>query len=140
LGARAASAALVAGLGCCAGAGASGASAGFGGWMRVLCRRRFDAVSVCIWTKARTSCMGLEEEPSMVPPPFEHKVRSSVACRLISFRNVAIALPDAVLEFWVDHDHAIGVVSFGSEPGFEQLLITAAQSIFQIQKRQTGSL
>ena len=31
-------------------------------------------------------------------------------------------------------------VSFGSEPGFEQLLITAAQSIFQIQKRQTGSL
>ena len=28
---------------------------------------------------------------------------------------------------------------FGSDPGFEQLSATAAQSIFQIQKRQTGS-
>ena len=31
-------------------------------------------------------------------------------------------------------------VSFGSDPGFEQLSATAAQSIFQIQKSQTGSL
>ena len=31
-------------------------------------------------------------------------------------------------------------VSFGSDPGFEQLRCAAAQSIFQIQKRQTGSL
>ena len=29
---------------------------------------------------------------------------------------------------------------FGFDPRFEQLLITAAQSIFQIQKGQTGSL
>ena len=29
---------------------------------------------------------------------------------------------------------------FGSDPGFEQLSRTAAQSIFQIQKGQTGSL
>ena len=29
---------------------------------------------------------------------------------------------------------------FGFDPGFEQLLITAAQNIFQIQKGQTGSL
>ena len=31
-------------------------------------------------------------------------------------------------------------VSFGSDPGFEQLPPAAAQSIFQIQKSQTGSL
>ena len=31
-------------------------------------------------------------------------------------------------------------VSFGSDPGFEQPWPRAAQSIFQIQKRQTGSL
>ena len=40
--------------------------------------------------------------------------------------------------FWVDR--AIGVGSFGSEPGFEQLLITAAQSIFQIEKSHSASL
>ena len=44
----------------------------------------------------------------------------------------------AILEFWVDR--AIGVGSFGSEPGFEQLRCAAAQSIFQIQKSQTGTL
>ena len=32
------------------------------------------------------------------------------------------------------------VTSFGFDPGFEQLLITAAQSISQIEKSQTGSL
>ena len=31
-------------------------------------------------------------------------------------------------------------VPFGFDPGFEQLSATAAQSIFQIQKGQTGSL
>ena len=35
---------------------------------------------------------------------------------------------------------SIDVDSFGSEPGFEQLLIIAAQSIFQIEKSHSGSL
>ena len=32
------------------------------------------------------------------------------------------------------------VTSFGFDPGFEQLLVTAAQSIFQVEKTHLGSL
>ena len=43
------------------------------------------------------------------------------------------------LFFWVLEFEVIELGPFGFDPGFEQLLITAARSTFQIQKAQSGS-